>query len=134
MPETMSNGTALRERLTSVRLVRPRVLELIFEDHFKADLDVDLLEMPTDRIRWESAALSSGGTAMLVTAVEGEAISIDASTLRCLVDAAFATEVRRSLDALKPSRDELRQLAKETRQPSGFQTGTPDDLTLDSWK
>jgi hypothetical protein len=80
-------------------------------------LPVDKLEMPLDRVRWETATASTTGDAMVLTGIRGDAIPIEGTTLRYLVDAEYAAETDAEVAELRLTRDEMARMATENPPP-----------------
>jgi hypothetical protein len=122
------------EHLTRARLVKPRTLELTFADGLRKTLSVGRLGMPVDRIKWDTAQALPTGKAMTVAGVQGDTVPIDSSTLRYLVDEAYAAKVDAELEDLQLSRGELAELARASPPPAEWYNQPERDLTRDSWK
>jgi hypothetical protein len=121
------------DNLLAVKFVAPSTLELVFADRM-FPLEIGLLEMPIDRIRWETASVPSTGDSMTVKAFKGETIAIDSGVLRCLVDEQYAAEIKKSLTALQLTEDEFTQII-ESQGPRPQWLDEPEqDPRLDSWK
>ncbi len=73
--------------------------------------------MPVDEIRWGAAAVTPAGDALTLTTTAGETIPIKAATLRYLVDKDFAVEAERKDAAVRLSRAELAEMARENPPP-----------------
>lgn len=120
------------DHLIGVDLVSPSILELQFADQRFA-LKTKTLGMPVNRIQWETAKPEPSGTGMTVTAVRGEQITIDATTLRYLVDPLYAAEIDAAAAKMRLSDDELKALALDSPPPAEWYD-RPEDLRLESWK
>jgi hypothetical protein len=121
------------EHLMRARFVRPSSIKLQFADKSFL-LKIDLLGMPVDRIRWETASASPAGVSMIVQGIKGEKIPIDSSTLRYLVDRNYAAKIDSSLKSLQFSRQELQEMARDNPPPPELLAQPKQDLISDSWK
>jgi hypothetical protein len=133
--ETVLTPTCRQDHLSEVRFLRQSAtFELRFEDGFSAQLPVAKLGMPVNRVRWETAVVSPSGEKLHLTGIRGDAIPIDTTTLRYLVDSNYAEEVNKTLKSVRLSRNELRELARDNPPPLEFLERTGQDLTRASWK
>jgi hypothetical protein len=108
------------ERLLTVRLVGQRSLELVFADGYTRRLAIGRLELPLDRVRWDTVTASPTGESMTVIGVKGETIPVSASTLRYLVDPASAAKTDKALADIALTKDELNELHRTTEPPAGW--------------
>jgi hypothetical protein len=121
------------DQLLRSRFVPPSTIELTFADR-SFPLDIALLGIPMDRIRWETARAVPTGDAMIVDAIKGEQIPFDSATLRYLVDPVYAAEADLSAKSLQFTREELAEMAKHSKPPQWFYDEPEEDVRLESWK
>jgi hypothetical protein len=120
--------------LSSATFRPPTLIDLRFADGAEFGLPIAKLQMPLDRIRWESAAASSSGEAMQLSGIRGDAIPIEAGLLRYLVDADYAAEIDGEVDELRLSREEMGRMAAENPPPPEWLRQPAPDMRRDSWK
>lgn len=121
------------EPILEVRFVRPATLQVEFADQ-GFSLSIESLDMPADRIRWETVAATASGDGITMLASKGDLITIDAAAIRYLVDPVFAAAIDAMLKAVQPTRDELKTLARDCPPPSEWYDEPEKDLRLESWK
>ncbi len=109
------------EYLLQARSATAQSIELEFDDGLVRRLSVARLRIPVDRMRWDTVKASPTGEAMMINAVDGDLITIDSSSLRYLVDPAYAAEIDKALDEVQLTRDELRELLAQPNRPLGGQ-------------
>jgi hypothetical protein len=122
------------EPLASVRLVPPATLQLNFADGFAASLPIGLLEMPIDRIRWETATVSRSGYTMTVLGIRGDEVPIDAGVLRFLVDKEYGAQIQAARQAVQLSREELQRMVRDNPPPREWYAQPSRELVRESWK
>ena len=122
------------EQLTHATFVAPSTIELEFGDGLRCPLAIDLLGMPLDRIDWPTLEASPGGEKIVVKGIKGDAVPIDAGTLRYLVDKKYAARIDKSLASLRLSRDELAEMARDNPPSPEWYDESGDDFTRESWK
>jgi hypothetical protein len=122
------------EHLTLARFTQPSTIQVKFHDGLSFELDIKLLKMPVNRISWQTAAASPAGEAMTVKGIKGDTITIDSSTVRYLVDPAYAAKLDESVKALRFTRAELAALARDHQPPDEWYDQPARDYTRESWK
>jgi hypothetical protein len=133
--ESHSNGKPdVRVAVTAATFRLPSTIELRFADGAEFSLPIATLQMPIDRILWETAAVSQTGDAMCLTGIRGDAIPIEGTTLRYFVDAEYAAEVDAEVDELRLTRDEMSRLAAENPPPPAWLYEPAPDMRRESWK
>jgi hypothetical protein len=127
------NVIGRNDRLTEAAFEPPTTIRLRFADDRLFSLDAGRLELPEDRVDWSTVAVAPTGESLTVT-VGGETIPIEATTVRYLVDEAYAAEVEASIRRMQFTREELAQLARDNPPPPDWYTQPSQDLTRDCWK
>lgn len=122
------------QRLVEARFIRPAGISLSFADGFTARIQVACLEMPIDRIKWESTSVSTNGDGMTVEGITGDTIPISSATLRYLADPVYAAKIEAEVDAVTRTKDELTELSRESKPPQSWYEQPEQVLTRDSWK
>jgi len=133
-PIMIANMSGAPDKLLSVQFVSPSSLTLVFCDSFQATLKASKLEIPLSRIRWQSANVGTDGDSMTLETKDDATISVDSSTLRYLVDKAYAVEIDAELKRTRPSRDELREFAKNNPPPSDWYEGADKKPIIPLWE
>ena len=129
----IATDTKRPDCLVGVRFAPPSSISLTFSD--KAfDLSIERLEMPLDRINWSSVVASPTGEKMTVNGIKGEAIPIDSSVLRYLVDPDYAAMMDAKLKSLQFTEEELERLIRDNPPPDEWFNEPESDSTHESWK
>ena len=68
------------ERLTSGEFVPPSTIKLEFADGFSCQMNIDLLEMPIERINWPTLKLSPSGDKVIFRGIKGDLVPINSTT------------------------------------------------------
>ena len=110
----------------------PSTIVLRFADGAEFSLPIAKLEMPLDRIQWETA--TAIGEAMVLTGIRGDAIPIEGTTLRYFVDAEYAAEIDAEVEDLRLTRDEMSRMAADNPPPPNWLREPAPDMRRDSWK
>lgn len=126
--------TGPRDVLRAARLEGKAALRLVFADNRSFLLPVGRIGMPVDRIKWNTAEPSHGGTSMTVTGIKNDPVPIDSGTLRYLVDKTYADEMDAALRAIQFSDEELDRIVRDNRPPAEWYAQPSRDLTRPSWK
>jgi hypothetical protein len=127
-----ANAIGRVDRLLVAIFEKPSTVRLQFADDRTFVLDASRLELPEPQTDWSTIAPSSTGEA-LVVAVGGEPISIDAGTLRYLVDDAYAAEIEASIRESQFTRGELAQMVRDNPPPPEWYAEPSQDLTREGW-
>jgi hypothetical protein len=122
-----------KDALEEVRYQPPNHVFVRFCDGKGFQLPVAAVPIDASKIKWETAAVPANGKCMLVVGVKGDEVSIDAGTIRCLVDNDYAAEVRDALSDLMLSREELAVVSQDKPPPEWLFEPSPD-LRRESWK
>jgi hypothetical protein len=123
-----------RVAVTEATYHPPASIALRFADGAEFSVPIAKLEMPLDRIRWETVTASSAGEAMSLTGICGDAIPIEAAALRFLVDAEYAAEIDAEVAKLRLTREEMSRMAAQNPPPPEWLREPPPDMRRDSWK
>lgn len=112
----------------------PTTIELAFADGRTFSLSIESLDMPAGQIEWTTLTASSDGGAVLVNDLSGAAVSIDAATLRYLVDPAYAQLIDARIATLHVPRVELEKSAEQSKPPKEWYDQTAGVQSQPSWK
>jgi hypothetical protein len=116
--EFVRNGKLDRRvSLTAAIFRLPSLIDLRFADDAAFALPIAKLQIPLDRIRWETATVASSGETIQLIGIRGAAIPIEAGLLRYLVDAGYAAEIDAEADELRLTREEMHRMAAENPPP-----------------
>jgi hypothetical protein len=87
--------------LVAAEYLSAATIRVSFADGNSFTLVIGDLELPTDKLRWETASAASTGEEMLVEASDGDVIPIDSASIRSLVDPEYARELERAFLKLR---------------------------------
>jgi hypothetical protein len=122
------------DQLVDARFVSPSMIELEFVDGLRRSLAIGLLGMPVDRINWPTLKASVDGTKVIVNGIKGDPVTIDAATLRYLVDEKYAAKMDAKLKSLQFTEEELERMVQDNPPPPEWFSQPSRDLTRKSWK
>jgi hypothetical protein len=121
-PIRYSSGSPVE--ILTISLTTLGKFEVAFADGRRFVAFVTVFEMPVHLLRWDTLVVARGGHAITVTDVTDEPVEIDAETVRYFVDPVFAERAKAELAKVQFTRDELKNLARESSlrpatQPEG---------------
>jgi hypothetical protein len=104
-----------KEKLIAATLASQTAMRVSFADGRTFSLAIADLGLPVDQIRWETATVA--GAAMSVKTIDAESIPIDSSSIRYIVDSAYAREIDTSIASLLIPQRELQELLPTSEPP-----------------